>query len=78
MRANRTAPRLCCLVLCLILIGGMLASCAPKLGTAYLTLGNETLTVNMYELMLTRMRGQLYARTRAITRRRKTSCRTSS
>lgn len=61
MRANRTAPRLCCLVLCLILIGGMLASCAPKLGTAYLTLGNETLTVNMYELMLTRMRGQLYA-----------------
>ena len=61
MRASRTAVRLVCLLLCLVFCVGALAACAPKLGTPYLTLGNETLTVNMYELMLSRMRGQLYS-----------------
>ena len=64
---NKTKPfsnvRFLCLLLALLLFLPVFSSCGkPKTGKAYMTLGNESLSENMYTLMLTRMRGQLYAR----------------
>ena len=53
--------RLCCLVFALCLMALSLAGCGKNLGKPYVKLGNESLTVNMYELYLSRMKGRLSA-----------------
>ena len=46
------------LVLCLCMIGALLCSCAGK-GETMMTFADKSLTVNTYELMLSRMKGTL-------------------
>lgn len=51
--------KLLSLLLCCCLLAGALASCSGQ-GKAMMTLGDKSLSVNIYELLLSRMKGTLY------------------
>lgn len=55
---KKTILRLLCLLLACLLLVGVLTACGSS-GKVLMTLGKQTMTVNMYELLLSRMKGTL-------------------
>ncbi|MBQ3927954.1 MAG: hypothetical protein II710_04870, partial [Clostridia bacterium] len=60
-KGTKKGLRFTCLILSLLMLISLLAGCGSNLGKTYMSLGSQSLTVNMYELYLSRMKGRLSA-----------------